>query len=329
MSSRTSISGRAFGFLLHLAEQERPTVTAHILNKELGAEAASLIGDRVLLPGKPLTTIDVALAEGDTQSPVDFDHATGVSSYFHPEIGFVDVAAEQLRTWKLDLPKLAALIGRMVGLPVSRKPMPLVDSLLWDLGTPRLGRRTGIPILFARRLGMSDVRAALRPEFELRLGKKPSVLLTTARSIPGDLSLPGISRIVPMETILRRNTAAAELDVERLAALADPRPGLGGLTASPVQCTEDGSWLCIRGREYNFRGKKKQLIRLLYEARARGEEWVGEKWVLAQADYDSKRIEDVFKDRRHGKRDQWREFIDVIDGKCRLRVDEEQPGVHC
>jgi hypothetical protein len=29
----------------------------------------------------------------------------------------------------------------------------------------------------------------------------------------------------------------------------------------------------------------------------RGEPWVGEKSVLAQANYDSKRIEDVFKDR--------------------------------
>jgi len=298
-------------------------VTTRILDEELGAQGASLIDGHLLLPGKPMKLIDVVLADGYTQAFVDFDHATGTSSYFHPEMGFVDIAAGQLRAWRLDTATFVRLICRMLGLPPSGSPIPLVDDVLWDLGTPRLGRRTGIPVLFARRLATSDVRAALRPELELRLGDRPALLMTSARSVPGDVLLPGISRIVPVASVMQRCKAVAELDTERLAAFADPRSGLEARAALPVECTEDGSWLRIRGQEYTFRGRKKRLIRLLYEAWARGDPWVGEKWLLAEAEYDSKRIEDVFKDRRADKRNHWKRFIEVSGGMCRLRVDDD------
>jgi hypothetical protein len=193
--------------------------------------------------------------------------------------------------------------------------------VLWNLGTPRLGRRTGIPVLFARRLASSDVRAALRPELELRLGNRPALLMTSSRWVPGDVLLPGISRIVPAARVMQRSKTLAELDTERLAAFADPRPALEARAGLPVECTEDGSWLRIRGQEYTFRGKKKRLIRLLYEACARGDPWVGVKWLLAEADYDTKRIEDVFKDKRADKRNHWKHLIEVNGGMCRLRID--------
>jgi hypothetical protein len=321
LSGKAPLTARAFGFLLELAEQEPPVVTARILDEELGAQGASLIDGCLLLPGKPMKSIHVVLADGYTQAFVDFDHTTGTSRYFHPEVGFVDVAAGQLRAWRLDTATFVRLICRMLGLPPSRSPIPLVNGVLWDLGTPRLGRRTGIPVLFARRLVTADVRAGLRPELELRLGNQPALLMTSSRWVPGDVLLPGISRIVPVARVMQRCKALAELDIERLAAFADPRPGLEARAALPVECTEDGSWLRIREQEYTFRGRKKRLIRLLYEAWARGDPWVGVKWLLAEAEYDSKRIEDVFRDGRASKRNQWKQFIEVNGGMCRLRID--------
>jgi hypothetical protein len=213
-----------------------------------------------------------------------------------------------------------ALVCRLLGLPSTRKPIPLVDGHLWDLGAPRLGRRTGIPVLFARRLVASDVRASLYPELKLRLGTKPSLLLTSARWVPDDLTLPAVSRIVPVETVLTRGSHNAELDLDRLAAMSEPRSAEDTREVSPVDCSPDGSWLRIHERQYLFRGKKKRLIRLLYEARARGTEWVGEAWLLAEAEYDSDRIEDVFKDRRPEKRNAWKEYIETHDGQVRLKV---------
>lgn len=320
MIAKTAISTRAFRFLLQLAEQEQPMVTARVLDDEIGAEERTLTGRALLVPGKPLDSIDLELADGETRAPIEFDHATGAARCFHPEAGLVDIAADELRTWRLDTAAFMALVCRLLGLPSTRKPIPLVDGHLWDLGAPRLGRRTGIPVLFARRLVASDVRASLYPELKLRLGTKPSLLLTSARWVPDDLTLPAVSRIVPVETVLTRGSHNAELDLDRLAAMSEPRSAEDTREVSPVDCSPDGSWLRIHERQYLFRGKKKRLIRLLYEAWARGTEWVGEAWLLAEAEYDSDRIEDVFKDRRPEKRNAWKEYIETHDGQVRLKV---------
>lgn len=320
MIAKAAISTRAFRFLVQLAEQEPPIATARVLEDEIGPEGEKLTGGALLVPGKPLDSIRVALADGETQASIEFDHATSVASYFHPEAGFVDVAADELRTWRLDTAAFMALICRLLGLPSTRKPIPLVDGLLWDLGTPRLGRRTGIPVLFARRLVAPDVRASLNPELKLRLGAKPSLLLTSAQWVPDDLILPAVSRIIPVGTVLSRGSSDVELDLYRLAAMAYSRPAAVERQVSPVECSPDGSWLRIHERQYLFRGKKKRLIRLLYEAWARGAEWVSEEWLLAEAEYDSDRIEDVFKDKRPEKRNAWREYIETHDGQVRLKV---------
>ncbi len=152
MIDKATISPRAFRFLIQLAEQEPPIVTARVLEDEMGLEGRTLTGGALLVPGKPLDSIHVALADGETQAAIEFDHVTGVAGYFHPEAGFVDVAADELRTWRLDIAAFVMLICRLLGLPSTRKPISLVDGVLWDLGTPRLGRRTGIPVLFVRRL---------------------------------------------------------------------------------------------------------------------------------------------------------------------------------
>ncbi len=102
--------------------------------------------------------------------------------------------------------------------------------------------------------------------------------------------------------------------------MIDSRPTAGERQVNPVDCSPDGSWLRVHERRYFFRGKKKRLIRLLYEAWARGDEWVGEEWILAEAEYDSGRLEDVFKDKRPEKRNVWREYIEMHDGRVRLKV---------
>jgi hypothetical protein len=318
----TLLSPRAFAFLLELAEQDPPVVAAAILHAELGVEASVLVDGGLLVPGRPLKVVDLVLADGRTQAAVEYDGAREVHRCFHPEDGFVAVPEDRLRTWRLETGVLAWQLCRMLGLPPSRMPIPRVDGLLWDLGTPRLGRRTGTPVLFARRLASSKARVQLHPELRLRLGTRPSLLLSAGRWLPRDLSLPAISRIVPVVTVMLPSGTAPKLDLERLGLLADGRPALDDRPRPSVECTEDGSWLRVHEREYTFRRNKKRLIRLLYEAWARGQRWVGEKWLLAEADYDSKRIADVFKDGHADRREQWREFIEVREGKCRLRADD-------
>jgi len=124
------------------------------------------------------------------------------------------------------------------------------------------------------------------------------------------MPLPSVSRIVPVVEALDRRlsavkTSPAVLDLDRLAASADPRPGYADAVGTPAQCSPDGAWLRIGDRPYTFSRKQPAIIRLLFDA-----------WELAPAEYDSKRLQDAFK-----THPQWCEVIEVENGLCRLRVE--------
>lgn len=317
------LTRRALRFLLHLAERETPVVAHRILTQEARDDGHVLISGKHLLPGKPLNSIHLELVDGWTRAPVDLDEDTGRLTYFHPEAGFLEADPDELRTWRLEIDTLVAALGTLLGMPASFKAKPLVPGVLWDMGTPRLGRRTGIPVLFGRRLDVAEVRAAVREELTLRLGNKPALLLTTTCLLPDDLTLPAVACIISADTILSESADVAEFDIDRLSRLANRPTAALAHAEALAQCSPDGAWLRIRDREYMFRGKKKRLIRMLYEAWERGEIWMSEVSLLAEAEYDSKRIEDVFKDSRPGKGHEWREYIEVHDGKVRMKVPQQ------
>lgn len=321
----TNITVGSLSFLLSLAEGEEPGTTADMLTERTGTEGKDLVASGMFVPGPNRTMVNVELSNGDGVARVEDDPDTGGFRYFHPEDGYIPLEPERMLTWRLNLTQLALLVARMLGMPGSFRPTELVEGLLWDLGTPRLGTRKGQPVLFGVRLGESDVRAAMKAELHLRRGAQSALMLAPARSVAADLTLPAVLRIVPLADVLDRRqstskTSPAVLDRGRLGALADPRPTHADAVSAPVQCSPDGAWLRIDGRELNVRGKKKMVLRLLFDAWENSTDWVDEEWLLGQAEYDSKRIEDVFKDKRPEKRNEWKQFIEVHDGKVRLKV---------
>lgn len=308
------ISVGAFRFLLDLMENGRGRTTAGMLDEVLGAEGRDVVGQGLLVPGPNRTAIDVPLADGDTVAPVMVDAETGAAHYFHPELGFCDCSPGRLRTWVVESRRLVGLIAQLLGMPASFRPVPLVEELLWDLGAPRLGRKN-VPVLFGIRLGEADMRERIRQELHLRRGAEAALLLTAGRGVARDLTFPTVSKVVPIREVMDRHGGMA-LDLARLGALADLRHGYAEAAKRPVVCSADGSWISIHGREYTFRRKQAQIVRILYEAWNRGEEWLREEIVLAEAEYDSRRLLDAFK-----KNEVWREVIEVVDGRCRLRLD--------
>ncbi|CAA7615778.1 hypothetical protein [Magnetospirillum sp. UT-4] len=317
----TGISLGSLAFILSLADYRDPGTTADMLVERAGAEGEQLTAAGVLSPGPNRTMIDVELSAGDGSARIEDDPVGGGFRYFHPEDGYISLAPSSLRTWRLDLSRLAALVAHLLGMPASFRPTQLVDGLLWDLGTPRLGKKN-IPVLFAVRLGEAEVRARVRGELDLRRGKPPALVLTSGRTVADDITLPTVSRIVPVLDALDKRMSAvktlpAALDLSRLAVFADPRPAVATGASGPVQCNSDGTWIRIHGREFTFRRKQARIVRILFDAWERGDEWFGEETVLAEAEYDSKRLQDAFK----GNRD-WQDVIEVQAGRCRLRIDD-------
>lgn len=313
------LSVAGFRFLLRLADQEPALVAGTVLDEEVGLEAAPLIDGGLLVPGPTMNSMAVG-SDLDLRPILEIDRQAKVATCFHPECGFVTVPTDHLRTWKVDTAKLARFLCHLLGLPASFKPVPLVDGLLWDLGTPRLGKRTGTGVLFARCLSRDEDRRAVRAELDLRRGSKKTLLLTTNPYLPGDLHLPGVSRIVPIKDVMDRNAAMARIDIPRLAILVSAPFDSLHHAEGPVQCGKDGTWLLVNEKRYAFRGKQAAIIRILYEAWERGEVWIGEQEVLEdeRVESDSKKIKEAFS----GK-DGWRDVVEVKQGQCRLKVKED------
>jgi hypothetical protein len=308
------LSSQTFRFLLELAEAEPPVVSSAIAAEAIGDEVRVAVTCGLLLPAANQGGV-VLPGDEEVRPILAFDGTAGTLTCFHPEAGFLTVAAEALRSWHLETAELAAVIGRLLGLPASFRPMALVEGLLWDLGAPRLDR-AGVPILFARRLADETARCRIRRELELRLGRKPSLLLTSGRHVAPDLVLPAVFAVVPVEEVLERAGPAARLDLPRLAALAGLRQGAA--VAYPdlaVACEAEGHWLRMNGKTYTFRGTQARIVRRLYESWAAGEEWMRVQEVLEGAESHVRKLAEAFR----GKKE-CTEVIEVREGNCRLRV---------
>ena len=308
------LSVRSFRFLLGMADSERMSATAEVVEDRAGAEAQALIADRLLVPGPNLTSVKAGSEDDEYRPILETDAVNRTVTCFHPDVGFVTLSDECLRTWRLDPGRLAAVIGRHLGLPASFRPEPLVDGLLWNLGTPRLDR-TNAPVLFARRLGNEESRLRIRAELELRRGTKPSIMLTTAQWVSADLVLPAVSKVVPIVDVLDRTSEIVRLDSMRLAAIAGLGRPIAVRTELPVECEESGRWIRVNGTTCHFGGKQAEVIRRLYDAWANDEGWLREQEVLEGVESKSNKFKELFK----GNAD-WTQVVEVQRGNCRLRV---------
>jgi hypothetical protein len=76
-----------------------------------------------------------------------------------------------------------------------------------------------------------------------------------------------------------------------------------------------------RGRRFEFGAKQASVIAQLHAAYLRGEPWLPEQQLLADAGSDSKRLVDLFK-----TQDGWRELISRRNGQARLALPDRQPA---
>ena len=310
------LSVRCFRFLLGMAEWDRMNAAADVVDDRAGAEASALISRGLLVPGPNQASVKAWPGDDAYREILDADAVNGTVTCFHPDSGFVTLSDECLRTWRLVPEKLVMIVGRLLGLPGSFKPVPIIDDLLWEIGSPRLDR-TNVPVLFARRLGSEPSRLRIRSEMELRRGRsKPAVLLTSAQHIHQDLVLPAVSKVVPVVDVLERGSDIACLDTGRLAAMVGVATQVSPRTQAPVECEESGRWIRIHGKAYRFGETQGRVVRLLYESWEAGGDWMREQDVLEEVSSGSTQIRRLFK----GRTD-WQEIIEVQDGNCRLRVD--------
>lgn len=305
--------------LTAIADQEKMEFSPEFFAGLNVHERSCLQSMDVLLEGRPYDSIWVDTANGVIEALVVIDPSTKEITLYHPEEGPMLISSDDVRRWRIDPDRFAKwAMHSLLKMPATRDPEELVPGYAWDLGTPRLGKRTGINVILARRLTEQTIRERIGIELALKEANM-IVILTTTSKMPSDLRIPRTSVIVPLLDVISRKDENPGLDLERLGMFAD-RGSTDTITGKRlVDCADDGSWLRIYDREYLFRGGKKKIIRMLFDAWEGGNEWVPVSNLLS--DYKAgTRLEDIFKDGRADHKNRWREYLEIKDRKARLIV---------
>jgi hypothetical protein len=251
------------------------------------------------------------------EAAVIVDPDTNEVLLYHPESGPTPIPPDGVRRRLVDGDRFASWVMRgLMGISALRKPAAMIAGCVWDLGTPRLGKRTGVRVFLVRRLHDVTVREKLAAEMLLIPANQRVIVLTTS-FVPPDLHIPRATVVVPIRAVIAEQGDGTGIDRDRLGMFLDRGSARAPAARKPVACANDGSWLRIHDREYKFRRGKKAVILMLFKAWERGEEWVPLTDLLEEYGAFT-RLEDVFKDARAHRKDEWREFIEIHDGRARL-----------
>jgi len=305
--------------LIAIADQDNMEFSPEHFSGLNALERSCLQSMDLLIDGKPYDSIWVETANGSIEAPVYVESSTNEITLYHPEEGPMLISPDDVKRRKIDPARFSSwIMHALLRMPTTRKPQEVVPGYAWDLGTPRLGKRTGINVVLARRLTEQRIREQIGLELSLN-EQNPVVILTTTAKLSSDLRIPRARAIVPLLDVISRQDNEPGLDLARLGMFAE-RGSISALAERrPVECADDGSWLRIYDREYSFRGGKKAIIRILFDAWEGGDQWMPTSNLLRGYDSET-RLEDIFKDRRPSHKDKWREYLEIKDRRARLII---------
>lgn len=299
-------------------DQDKPELSLEYTSGLDRAERSSLQSMDVLSDGRHHETIWVQTANGPAEAAVFTNPITQEIVLYHPENGPTLITSDAVRRSMINADRFAAWTMHVLfRMPATKKPITMMPECVWDLGTPRLGKKSGVKVLLARRLHDPSVREAIGRELGLMPASKHVIVLTTTTDIAPDLRIPRVTVIVPFAEVMIGQ--AAGIDVERLGRFVEQGSTGAFRTRKPVDCADDGSWLRIYDREYTFGGGKKAIIRMLFEAWESGDEWVPVSRLLKDYGPGSSLL-DVFKDKRPDHKNKWREYMEIRGKRARLIV---------
>ena len=320
---RMDLDRRLLETLIAVVDHDRPEFSPEFFAGLSLASRSYLQSAGILSDGEPYDSMWVETADGHVEASVVVDPYTNEITLYHPEDGPTLISPDVARRRTVDGDRFASWsMQALFGMPKSRKPIVIVPECVWDLGTPRLGKKVGVRVILARRVHDASIREKLAAEMLLAKPNQSVVVVTTSASIPPDLRFPRVSAVVTFSDIIVRDAVQPRIDLERLGMFVERGSSTKLSAQKLVQCADDGSWLRIRDKEYSFRGGKKAVMRMLFEAWEDGSIWVPESNLLNAGGYEAgTTLTDAFKDGRPGFKDVWREYLEVKQRRARLIVD--------
>lgn len=224
---------------------------------------------------------------------------------------WVAVDAKEIAALAVDYPLLFAKMLVDFERVALARPISLIDSVAWDIGTIQLqGAKSPVPVWFARRLSDPAVWKKVGALLERRPPDEVRVILT---STPGDRLPVAASKADIVISVTDVAKAPGKLTISPQAVGARVFPGQVQ-RRFPIDHSDDFGFVYLHNETLKFRSdKQRQLLRILFEAYEAGSPVCRTDAVLFEAGYKDKTnsFTKVF-----SGREDWRWFIKYDDGNC-------------
>lgn len=194
-----------------------------------GEAGATLLRWGALKHGETSTSLVCEACDDHHIVDLEYDSAASTWRHYCGSTGFVTVDADDLVTYALHCDWLVARLAALLSIQ-RPEAMPLIDGVMWRLGTARIDRRFWTAVL------VRDVDRHLNAILEQvkRSGREhPGLLLSSSPTTPRNFALPNDYRWLPLRDLLEADTGelaartTAIMDALRVRKREGP-PGKAG-----------------------------------------------------------------------------------------------------
>lgn len=307
----TSLSKRAFDLLLLVMETRAAKVQAATLRQVAPRATDQLLGTKLLVASGHIPVVTAMDDYEDEPIPAEWCAERREYGY-HNNVGrWVSVDADELAALAVDYQLLFAKMLVAFDRAGPTRPAPLIDGIVWDLGTIRLtGAKAPVPVWFARRLRDPATWGKIESLFERRPPEEVRIILTSTQ---GD-------RIPMMAN--KRNIVVSIADVSSAPGKLALSPQAVGMRVFPekaqrrfpIDHSEDYGIVHIHDKEFKFRGlRHRNFLAILFDAYWSGRPVCRTIPTLSNAGFSEKTnsLSKAFS----GRTD-WQAFIKYDEGNC-------------
>jgi hypothetical protein len=297
--------------LLQVMETRTAKVQASVL-RQISPRATDQLLEAKLMVASGHIPVVTAMDDYEDE-PIPADWCAERRQYgYNNSIGrWVAVDAKEIEALAVDYPLLFAKMLVDFECAAPARPISLIDSVAWDIGTIQLkGAKSPVPVWFARRLSDPAVWKKVGALLERRPPDEVRVILT---STPGDRLPVAASKKDIVISVNDVAKAPGKLAISPQAVGARVFPG-EAQRKFPIDHSEDCGIVWHRDEALIFGGdKQRQLLQLLFAAYWSKSPVLRVTTLLVEVGYGDQvnTLKKAF-----GRRNDWQRFIKFDDGNC-------------